>query len=68
MKVKPGLTGVGSIIFRDEESIISNSSKHYLECYRDEIAVYKGDLELWYIKNQNLLLDLKIVMLTVGGP
>jgi len=64
VKVKPGLTGVGSIIFRDEESIISNSSKNYLECYRDEIAVYKGDLELWYIKNQNLALDLKIVMLT----
>jgi lipopolysaccharide/colanic/teichoic acid biosynthesis glycosyltransferase len=65
VKVKPGLTGVGSIIFRDEESIISNSSKNYLECYRDEIAAYKGDLELWYIKNQNLGLDLKIVMLTV---
>ena len=64
VKVRPGLTGVGSIIFRDEESIISNSSKNYLECYRDEIAVYKGDLELWYIKNQNLALDLKIVMLT----
>src|SRR4030042_3205333 len=64
VKVKPGLTGVGSIIFRDEESIISNSSKNYLECYRDEIAVYKGDLELWYIKNRNLALDLKIVMLT----
>jgi len=64
VKIKPGLTGVGSIIFRDEESIISNSSKNYLECYRDEIAVYKGELELWYIKNQSLSLDLKIVALT----
>jgi lipopolysaccharide/colanic/teichoic acid biosynthesis glycosyltransferase len=64
VKVKPGLTGVGSIIFRDEESIISNSSKNYLECYRDDIAVYKGELELWYIKNQSLALDLKIVAVT----
>jgi lipopolysaccharide/colanic/teichoic acid biosynthesis glycosyltransferase len=64
VKVKPGLTGVGSIIFRDEESIISNSSKNYLECYRDDIAVYKGELELWYIENQSLALDLKIVALT----
>ncbi len=64
VKVKPGLTGVGSIIFRDEESIISNSSKNYLECYREDIAIYKGELELWYINNHSLVLDLKIVMLT----
>lgn len=64
VKVRPGLTGVGSIIFRDEESIIAKSSKSYLEAYRDEIATYKGELELWYIKNQSFFLDMKIVGLT----
>jgi lipopolysaccharide/colanic/teichoic acid biosynthesis glycosyltransferase len=60
----PGLTGIGSIVFRDEESIIARSSKSFLECYRDEIAPYKGELELWYARNQNLWVDLKIVFLT----
>jgi lipopolysaccharide/colanic/teichoic acid biosynthesis glycosyltransferase len=64
VKAKPGLTGVGSIIFRDEESIISNSSKDYMECYRDDIAIYKGELEIWYIMNRTFVLDVKIVMLT----
>ena len=64
VKVKPGLTGVGSIIFRDEESIIAKSSKSYLEAYRDEISVYKGELELWYIRNRSSWLNMKIVMLT----
>ncbi|MBI4965387.1 MAG: sugar transferase [Desulfomonile tiedjei] len=60
----PGLTGIGSIIFRDEETIIAQSSKPFLECYRDEIAPYKGELELWYTRNQNAWVDLKIVFLT----
>jgi lipopolysaccharide/colanic/teichoic acid biosynthesis glycosyltransferase len=64
VKVRPGLTGVGSIIFRDEESILARSSKSYLEAYRDEISVYKGELELWYIRNRSLLLNMKIIMLT----
>ena len=38
--VKPGLTGIGSIIFRDEESIISKAKfsnpKNY---YKNEIAI-----------------------------
>jgi lipopolysaccharide/colanic/teichoic acid biosynthesis glycosyltransferase len=64
VKVRPGVTGVGSIVFRDEESILAGSSKSYLEAYRDEIAIYKGELELWYMKNRNFFLDMKIIMLT----
>jgi lipopolysaccharide/colanic/teichoic acid biosynthesis glycosyltransferase len=60
----PGLTGIGSIVFRDEEAIMAQSSKSFLECYRDEIAPYKGELELWYVRNQSLWVDLKIVLLT----
>ena len=50
--IKPGLTGIGSIIFRDEESIISaikNEDPH--EFYKRVIAPYKGELEIWYQKN-----------------
>ena len=62
--VRPGLTGVGSIVFRDEETIISNSDRDYLEFFKNQVVPYKAELELWYIRNQNWLLDLKIFALT----
>ena len=64
-KVKPGLTGIGSIIFRDEESIISaikNEDPH--EFYKRVIAPYKGELEIWYQNNCSFFLDLKLIFLT----
>lgn len=62
--VRPGLTGVGSIVFRDEEQTLAESDLPPLACYRREIAPYKGELELWYIDNQSLALDLKLLFLT----
>ena len=64
--VKPGLTGIGSIIFRDEESIISavkDEDPH--EFYQRVIAPYKGELEMWYQKKRSFFLDLQIIFLTV---
>ena len=63
--VKPGLTGIGSIIFRDEESIISaviNEDPH--KFYKRVIAPYKGELELWYQSNCSFFLDLKLIFMT----
>ncbi|HEY8747684.1 MAG TPA: sugar transferase [Tepidisphaeraceae bacterium] len=62
--MKPGLTGVGSIIFRDEESIVARASKSPERVYAEDIAPYKGELELWYQKNQTLWLDVKVIALT----
>ena len=63
--VKPGLTGIGSIIFRDEESLMSSvEGEDYHEFYKKVIAPYKGKLEMWYQKNQSMLLDLKLIFLT----
>ncbi len=64
LKVKPGLTGVGSIVFRDEESIMATRCKSTLDCYKEDVAPYKGELELWYIENESLWLDLKLIFLT----
>jgi len=61
---RPGLTGVGSIIFRDEEEILARSAKGYARCYREDIMPYKQDLELWYRQHQSLWLDLKLILLT----
>ena len=63
--VKPGLTGIGSIIFRDEESIISafeDNDPH--EFYRRVIAPYKAELEMWYQKHNSFILDLKLIFMT----
>ena len=64
--VKPGLTGIGSIIFRDEESMISNASKieNPHDFYKRVIAPYKGEIEMWYIENRSFILDLQLIFLT----
>ncbi len=62
--MKPGLTGVGSIIFRDEEAITARATKPPERVYREDIAPYKGKLELWYQENQSFWTDLKVLFLT----
>ena len=65
IKVKPGLSGIGSIVFRDEETIIENSPLSHEDCYNNVIAPYKGELEIWYINNQSLYLYLSLIFLTI---
>jgi len=63
--VKPGLSGIGSIVFRDEEVLLSKSKIPIDEFYKTHISPYKGDLELWYQKNLSFYTDLVIVFLTI---
>ena len=60
----PGITGIGSVIFRDEERYMSQPEIDVIDFYTTKIAPYKGELELWYLKNNNLWVDLKIIVLT----
>lgn len=62
--VKPGITGIGSIVFRDEEKLLSNTDMDPREYYRKYIQPYKGELELWYQDNASLWVDVKIIFLT----
>lgn len=62
--VKPGLTGIGSIIFRDEERILTESKLEPHECYKKIILPYKGELEMWYQTNCSLLLDFQLILMT----
>lgn len=62
--VTPGLTGIGSIVFRDEELIITKSNLSPEECYRSIILPYKGALELWYQKHRNFFTDFMLLFLT----
>lgn len=61
---KPGITGIGSIIFRDEEKWISNATGDKHAFYKNHIAPYKGELEIWYQKHISLYTDFMLVFLT----
>jgi lipopolysaccharide/colanic/teichoic acid biosynthesis glycosyltransferase len=63
-KSQPGITGIGSIIFRDEEKWISDFDGDKHKFYKDKIAPYKAEVEIWYYQNQSVLIDLKLVFLT----
>ncbi len=59
---KPGITGIGSLIFRDEEKIISKGEdpgKMYASIYP-----YKGALELWYRQHASISTDIMIIFFT----
>jgi lipopolysaccharide/colanic/teichoic acid biosynthesis glycosyltransferase len=62
--VKPGLTGIGSVIFRDEEALLSNCGKDPKEFYNTKISPAKGELELWYHRNFGFWTDWAIIFLT----
>ena len=65
--VKPGLTGIGSIIFRDEEELISevkNNGGDLWEFYKGKIYPFKGKLEIWYQNNKSFILDIQLIFLT----
>ena len=63
VKVRPGLSGIGSIIFRDEENLMHSSSdpNHF---YDTVIMPYKGKLEEWYVANRNIRTYLLCIIIT----
>ena len=65
--VKPGLTGIGSIIFRDEEDLISNIKNDggdIWDFYKNKIYPFKGEVEIWYQNNKSFFLDIKLIFIT----
>lgn len=66
-KSRPGITGIGSLIFRDEERLVTTYKelgKDPLEYYKNYIYPYKGALEHWYYQKCSILVDFKILFLT----
>ena len=59
---KPGMTGIGSLIFRDEEKMISDAPDP--KAMYATIYPYKGALEMWYQKHASLYTDIMIIFLT----
>ena len=63
VKVRPGLSGVGSIVFRGEEEMYADTDDPD-RLYDEVIMPYKGELERWYVRNQTLTNYFLLILLT----
>lgn len=61
----PGITGIGSIIFRDEEMLLTASTIPAQELYEQFIMPHKGDLEMWYQQKKSFFTDFMILLMTI---
>ena len=67
-KCRPGLSGIGPIVFRSEEQILQQFKTHEErdEFYKKVITPYKGQLEVWYSKHRSVLMYFRLIFMTVG--
>lgn len=61
--IRPGLTGIGSIFFRDEEQFLI-SKEDSMAFYEEYIIPYKSSLEVWYVKNNSTILYIQLILVT----
>ncbi len=64
--LRPGLSGIGSIVFRDEEEILQKVDD-VDSFYRNTIIPYKMKLECWYNRNVSISLYWKLIWLTIDA-
>ena len=64
VQVKPGLSGIGPIVFRGEEDILEGHTGT-LDFYDNVIGPYKGKVEAWYVEKQGLIAYFSLILLTV---
>ena len=62
--LKPGITGIGSIVFRNEEKFLDNKENSN-EFYKKEIMPFKALLECWYADNYSIKIDIILIILTI---
>ncbi|MCI6591100.1 MAG: sugar transferase [Spirochaetia bacterium] len=65
-KSVPGLSGIGSIVFRNEEEILQNF-EYKKAFHQNVIAPYKAALEVWYVQHKSIFLYFKLIFMTVGA-
>lgn len=61
---KPGITDFASIVFSDEGDILQGFEDPDL-AYNQIIRPWKSRLAIFYLDNRSILLDIKLIMLTV---
>lgn len=65
LPAKPGITGLSSLVFRNESAVIARSAKPLREAYLTEIVPRKGAIEAHYVARRSWWYDLKILAATV---
>jgi len=63
-KIQPGLSGLGSIVLRNEEKLLTGVNEHR-SFYFEVVAPYKAELEIWYYNHRSYALYLTLVVVTV---
>lgn len=63
LQVRPGLSGIGSIIFRDEEDLL-HEIEDPVAMHRNCFMPYKGELERWYVQHKSVMTYLKLILIT----
>ena len=63
--MKPGITGIGSIFYRDEGRLLAQSNLPAEKCYEQVLTPKKAALEKWYFENRSTWTDLKILFCTL---
>ncbi len=66
-EVGPGLTGVGSLFFRNEEQLLHDCGSDPVRFHDEVITPYKGDLEVWYAQHKSVGLYFLIIYLTAAS-
>jgi lipopolysaccharide/colanic/teichoic acid biosynthesis glycosyltransferase len=63
----PGITGIASLVFRDEEKLVSAYAQEGgapLDYYHQHVYPYKAQLEVWYAQNKSFKVDFLLILLT----
>jgi lipopolysaccharide/colanic/teichoic acid biosynthesis glycosyltransferase len=64
VNIKPGLSGIGSVFFRNEEELFRGNSDFAV--FDEEVIMpYKGRLERWYSENLSIGKYFSLVFLTI---
>ncbi len=61
----PGITSIGSIVFRDEEEFLNNYKDDSTKFYNEQIIPYKAKIECWYYDHRSIFMDLLIILITI---
>ncbi len=68
---RPGLSGIGSIVFRNEEEMLQRVEEEESiskdDFHQNVIAPYMSALECWYVDHRSIAMYFKLIALTVDA-